>query len=351
MINQIFSSQIWDEVIWGNTLYNIFLALMAFVLLFIVFWLAQRFLLRHFGRLSKKTKSKVDDMAVKVVGTLKPPFYFFIAFYLALRYLSLNPTAEKVIDYMLLIWVVYQVVMALQIIIDFVFRKKIIKEQEDENARTALKNINTLVRFALWIIGLLLVLGNMGVNVTSLIAGLGVAGIAIAFALQNILADLFSSFSIYFDKPFIVGDYISAKDVSGTVVKIGIKSTRIKSDTGEEIIIGNNDLTNEAVHNYGHMEERRTKVDLTIAPDVKTDKLAMIPEIITKILNSTNNVRLDRIHLASVTDMGFQYDLIFLTESPEMKVHMDSQQDIYFNIKKAFDKEGIKFSFPKYLQQ
>ncbi|MBU0731319.1 mechanosensitive ion channel family protein [Patescibacteria group bacterium] len=351
MIDQLFSSPIWDETFWGNTLYNIFLALMAFILLFLVFWLAQRFLLRHFDRLAKKTKSKIDDVALQVIRTLKPPFYFFLAFYLALSYLVLNPVIQKVIDYMLLIWVAYQAVMAMQIVIDFIFMKKIIKEQKDENTRTALKNINTLIRFAIWIIGIMLVLANMGVNITSLIAGLGVAGIAVAFALQNILSDLFSSFSIYFDKPFIVGDYISAKDISGTVVKIGIKSTRLKSDTGEEIVVANNDLTSKAVHNFGHIDERRTKVNLTMSPETKHDKLAAIPQIITEVIKEVPNIRLDRVHFTGLNDLGYLYDLVYFTESPEFKVHLDAQQDIYLKLKQSFDKAGINFSFPKYLQQ
>ena len=346
-----FNYEIWQSQIWGNTLYNIFLALLVFIILFLVFWIIQKFLLRHFEKLAKKTKSNIDDMAVKVVRTLKPPFYFFIAFYLALRYLHLPPMATKVIDYMLLIWVVFQIVITLQIILDFIFKKKLIKAQEDINTRTALKNINTIVKFSLWIIGVLLVLGNMGVNITSLVAGLGVAGIAIAFALQNILADLFSSFSIYFDKPFVVGDYITSKNISGTVVKIGVKSTRLKSDTGEEIIVGNNELTNEAVHNFGNIDERRTKILFTISPEVKYDNLKKVNEIVTKAINEVKKVRLDRVHFTGMTDLGFQYDVVFYSETPQLKEHLDAQQDIYFKIKQAFDNSGIQFSFPKFLQQ
>lgn len=351
MIDKLFSSPVWDQPLWGNTLYDVFLAAMAFILLLLAFWLVQRFLLRHFERLARRTKSEVDDMAVRIVRTIKPPFYFFLAFYLALRYLSLNPTAQKVIDCMLLIWVVYQAVVAAQLLLDFIFRKKILKEKADENTKTALKNINTIVRFSLWIVAFVLVLSNMGVNVTSLIAGLGVGGIAVAFALQNILSDLFSSFSIYFDKPFVVGDYIETEKNAGTVEKIGIKSTRVRSNSGEEIVVSNNELTSEPVHNYGKMRQRRTVFNFTVDPNVSLDKVKSVNGIIADGLEGLDNVRLERIHLKEFTEMGQEFEVAYYTESPAYADFMDSRQEINYMMKKAFDEEGIKFSYPKYLQQ
>ncbi|MCK5027308.1 MAG: mechanosensitive ion channel, partial [Candidatus Pacebacteria bacterium] len=224
--------------IFGNTVGGFIMAIGAFIVFLFVFNIFQSIVLRRLGILAEKTKTDIDDTLIKVVKSLRPPFYSFIAFYFAVQFLTLGSTLCKVLDAFLVIWVVYQVIIAVQILIEYIFVKAL-KDEEDKSAKGAFGVIKNVIRALLWMVGILLILSNMGVNITSLIAGLGIGGIAIAFAFQNILEDLFSSFAILFDKPFKVGDFVIVGEHKGVVQKIGIKTTRLKSLSGEEIVISN----------------------------------------------------------------------------------------------------------------
>ena len=224
--------------VFSNTLAIYVEAVIAFVALLVVFKIFQWLILRNLFRIAKKTKTDIDDTLIEIVKSLRPPFYSFLAFYFAVKILKLSSFTQGVIETILIVWIVYQVVVALQILINFILTKRFAGD-EDPTTRSAISALGTIGKMALWAIGILMILSNLGINITSLVAGLGIGGIAIAFALQNILSDLFSSFAIYFDKPFRVGDFIIVGDKMGTVEKIGIKTTRLKALQGEELIISN----------------------------------------------------------------------------------------------------------------
>jgi small-conductance mechanosensitive channel len=238
----------WQYQILGNTVGNFIIALCAFLVFLFVFRIFQFIILRRLSLLAEKTKTDIDDTLIKIVKSLKPPFYSFIAFYFAVKFLTLGDTLSKVLDSLLLIWVVYQVIIATQILIEYIFVK--VFKEEDKGTKGAFGVIKNVVRALLWMLGVLIILSNLGVNITSLIAGLGIGGIAVAFAFQNILEDLFSSFAILFDKPFKVGDFIVVGEHKGVVQKIGIKTTRLKSLQGEEIVISNKELTSARLQNF-----------------------------------------------------------------------------------------------------
>lgn len=348
MIETFFSLDFWNIIIWGNTMATYTKALVLFALFLLVLYLVQKAFLNFFGKKAKKTKTDIDDAAIKILRTLKPPFYWFLAFYFALQFVEIQDFAKKVIDYALLIWVVYQAVQALQILIDYVVRKKIAKKQEDPNTKTAIKNLGRIAQFSLWIIGFLFVLSNMGINITSVIAGLGITGIAVAFALQNVLGDVFASFAIFFDKPFVVGDYIESGDKCGTVEKVGIKSTRLRSTQGEELIISNQELTNKSVHNYGQMKSRRIVYTLDIDPHTEHSQLEKINKIITTVLKKQKGVEVDRIHLKDINTTGFNFEAVYYLSPADVKHHLDVKQNINLEIKQILDKEKIQLAFPDY---
>ena len=179
-----------------------------------------------------------------------------------------------------------------------------------------------------------------------MIAGLGIGGIAIAFALQGILGDLFSSFAIFFDKPFEIGDFIKIGDKSGTVRKIGIKTTRLKSTDGDEIVISNQELTGAVLHNYKKTEERRNVLSLGVTYNTPTDKLKMIPVILKKVIDDAENIRFDRAHFKSFGDFALGFEAVYYVKSGNYTQHMDAQQIVNFAIKEGFDKEGIEIAFP-----
>ncbi|MEM2131509.1 MAG: mechanosensitive ion channel family protein, partial [Candidatus Woesearchaeota archaeon] len=209
-----------------------------------------------------------------------------------------------------------------------------------------LKVMNTLFQGFVWIIAILTALSNLGVNITSLIAGLGVGGIAVAFALQRILEDIFSSFSIYFDKPFEEGDFITIDNEAGTVEHIGIKSTRIRTLQGEELVISNKEMTTARIHNYKKMSKRRAVFTFGVEYNTDVKKLKKINEIIKNIFDRLEIAELDRSHFKTFGDFSLNYEVVYYINNREIKDYLDTQEKINLMLVEAFKKEKIEFAFP-----
>lgn len=333
--------------IWNNSLADYVIAFIALAVFLLVFKLIQMGVLHRLRRLAERTKTDIDDALVRIVNTVKPPFYSFIAFYFAITlFLELNSTVQRVMTMVLIVWVVYQAINAVQVLIDFIAHKALAK-QEDESAKVATDIIGKIAKIILWTVGLLLILSNFGININSLIAGLGIGGIAIAFALQSILSDLFSSFAIYFDKPFAVGDYIVVSDTSkGTVERIGIKTTRLRSLGGEELVISNQELTSVRLQNFKQMEERRVVFELGIVYETSGKKLRAIPDIIGDIFNTLDKARFDRAHFTRFDNFALIFEVVYFVETPEYPPYMDVKQELNFRIKDEFEKYGIEMAYP-----
>lgn len=336
-----------EQVVFSNTLLSYLEALVLFAVLFIIFAIFQRGVLAYLAHLSNKTHTDIDDTLVKIVRSLRPPFYSFLAFFLSVKTLTVVGFLEKILIGILIIWIVAQVITATQILIEYVIRKRIEKsgEEYDEQTDSAVGVINTITKIVLWAFGLLFILSNFGVEITSLIAGLGIGGIAIAFALQNILSDLFSSFAIYFDKPFQVGDFIIVGDKMGTVEAIGIKTTRVRALQGEEIVFANKELTNAEIRNFKKMEERRVAFSFGVTYDTPTEKMKQISPLVSEVFSNVD-ARLDRVHFHKFGDSALLFECVYYVSTPEYNIYMDINQAIHLGIKDAFEKEGIEMAFP-----
>lgn len=338
---------LWAYVFFGNTVGGYVTALVALVVLLIVLKYAQWLVMRSLRHMAERTRTDIDDMLVGVVGSFRPPFYSFLAFYFATRFLSLDDTVSRVLDIVIVSWVAYQAVVALQIILDYAVRKKLTTgEEEDADTRAAIRFIRNLVRAALWVIALLLVLSNLGVDITSLVAGLGIGGVAVAFALQNILGDLFSSFVIHFDKPFKIGDFIVAGEHSGTVEKVGIKTTRIRALQGEEIVVSNQELTNSRIQNFKKMEKRRVAYDIGVTYDTPAGKVERVPEIIRGVVDPIEGVDFGRAHFKAFGASSLDFEVVYHILSSDYGEYMDLQQEINLGLLRAFEDEGVSFAFP-----
>jgi small-conductance mechanosensitive channel len=202
------------------------------------------------------------------------------------------------------------------------------------------------VSVVVWSIVLLVVLDNLGVKVTTLLAGLGVGGIAVALALQNVLGDVFASLSIILDKPFVIGDYITIGEHQGTVQAIGLKSTRMRSLSGEELIFSNNDLLASRIRNYGRMTERRAVFTIGVTYETPRAKLDKIPGILREAVEAQQKVRFDRSHFKQYGDSAIVFETAYFVLAPEYPVYMDIQQAINFRIHERFEEEGIQFAYP-----
>ena len=344
-LRKFFSLPIWDYVYVGNTIRDYALAVLAFFGFLILFKIIYVLIVNRLESFARKTRTNIDDILIEVAKSLKPPFYGFLAIFLAIRLLEVNLVLEQIITALLIIFVVYQGVLAAQIVIDRLLKERL-KGENDKNTEAALDLMGTLLKIALWSVGTLLVLSNLGVNISSLIAGLGIGGIAVALALQNILGDLFSSFAIYFDKPFSVGDFIVVGDKMGVVKKIGIKTTRIKALQGEEIVISNRELTGAHIQNFKKLKERRIAFSFGVTYGTNKKQLEKIPATVKEIISRENQARFDRAHFKSFGDSALIFEVIYYIQSSDYNVYMDVQEGINLALKEALAKLKIEFAYP-----
>ena len=209
-----------------------------------------------------------------------------------------------------------------------------------------LQFIIMIIRIFVWTIGIVVLLDNMNVEISGLLTGLGISGIAIAFASQKVLADIFSYFTIFFDRPFDIGDFIIIGEHRGTVSHIGLKTTRIKSLSGEELVFSNNDLTDSRISNYGKMKERRINFKIGVVYSTSLEKLEKIPEIIEKIINNVEKTTFDRAHFSSYGDFSLIFEVVYYVKDSDYKVYMDIQEKINLEIKRKFEELNIEIAYP-----
>ena len=220
-----------------------------------------------------------------------------------------------------------------------------IEEDQGEDA-TTLEGLGLIGKIALWVILLLIILDNMNVEISSLVASLGIGGIAVALALQNILGDLFASLSITFDKPFMIGDFVVVDDFEGNVEDIGLKSTRIRSLSGEVLIFSNTDLLNSRIRNYKRLEKRRISFNVGVIYGTPVEKLKKIPGMIEGIISPLENVEFDRTHFKTLGDFSLDFSVVYHVLEPAYAAYLDVQQAINLKIYQRFEEEGIEFAYP-----
>ncbi|NII09289.1 mechanosensitive ion channel family protein [Oleiagrimonas sp. C23AA] len=201
-------------------------------------------------------------------------------------------------------------------------------------------------RIVVWATILLAILGNMGVNITAFVASLGVGGVAVALALQNVLSDLFASLSIGLDKPFEIGNFVVFGDIAGTVEHVGVKTTRIRALSGEQVILGNADMLKNIVHNYGRMDTRRIVFSFGVTYDTPRDKLRLLTGEVQKIVEENDKVRFDRAHFKSFGDSSLDFEVVYTMLDPDYTLFMDTQQAINLAMVDRFDELGVEFAFP-----
>lgn len=218
--------------------------------------------------------------------------------------------------------------------------------EADPSRRTGATVVKLMGLLVVWALVLLSILANVGVDVTALVAGLGVGGIAVALALQNVLGDLFASVSILLDKPFVVGDFISVGDFQGTVEAIGLKTTRVRSLGGEEIVFANNDLLTSRVRNFKRMQERRIVLSFGVTYDTPVAKVERIPGMVRQIVEPLEGVRLDRAHFSGFGESSLDFEVVYFVDVPDFQVYMDRQEAINLALLRRFTQEKIDFAFP-----
>jgi small-conductance mechanosensitive channel len=336
-----------DYVLLGNDLSTWAIAIGIAAAVSLALYAVNRTLVRRIGAFAEHTATHVDDMAVRVLSTTSAAFIIAMGIYAGSQWLQLSLKAETLLRNLAIGILLLQVARWLDIgargWIDF-YRKK--RGATDVAATTSTAALTFVVRAALWLIIILMILDNFGVNITTLVASLGIGGIAVALAVQNILGDLFSSLSILLDKPFVVGDFITVDELSGTVQYVGLKTTRIRSLSGEEIVISNTDLLKSRIHNTRRQETRRIVFSVGVTYDVTEQQLEMIPDMLKEIVSSKDNVKFDRAHFKSFGASSLDFEVVYTMQTADYGVFMDTQQAINFDMFRRFNREGIEFAYP-----
>ncbi len=206
--------------------------------------------------------------------------------------------------------------------------------------------IGFVTRVVIWSIALLLILDNLGINVTALIASLGIGGVAVALAVQNILGDLFASLSIAIDKPFEVGDSIMIDGLNGTVKYVGLKTTRLTSISGEELIISNADMLKSRIHNFKKMQERRMVFSIGVTFNTPPEKLRKINQMVQEIFSGISSTRLDRVHFNNIGQSSLDFEIVYYVTNSDYIIAMNAQQEVNLSLIERFAKEKIEFAFP-----
>ncbi len=336
------------QLIDNNTLNDWAYALLTAAAFILLLQTARRLLLHRLERVAQSTETVIDDFLIDVLSATRILLTAAIGLYLGSQFLTLTGSLEKWVDRIFIIALILQLGFWASRGLTFWLRNHFSQgEKEDEGARAmTLSLLSFLGRVVIWVLVLLSMLDNLGINVTALVASLGIGGIAIALAAQNILGDLFASLTIAIDKPFVIGDFIILGEEMGTVEHVGLKTTRIRSLGGEQIVLSNNDLLQSRIRNYKRMDERRALFAIGVTYDTPADKLEHIPRLIEQAVAGQADARFDRAHFKSFGAFSLDFEAVYYVRKPDYNVFMDVQQAINLQLVRSFAEHGIEFAFP-----
>lgn len=302
-------------------------------------------MLRRLGNLSRRTVSRVDDLAVRMLRKTYLVFLLAIGVYLGSIFLVMPDSWRLVISRV----AVASLLLQLAIWGDSGlrgWRAQLLATPGDGARKASSTILFFMMRLVVWTVAFLMMLDNFGFNITALVASLGVGGIAVALATQNILGDLFASLSIMLDKPFEVGDFIIVGDALGAVEYIGLKTTRLRGLGGEQIVFSNGELLRSRIHNHKRMLSRRVAFILRVAYGTAESQITAIPAMIREIVAARSDVDFERAHFFRYGDWSLDFEVVYHFRSPDYILHMDAQQDILLQVYRAFQREGIQFAHP-----
>jgi small-conductance mechanosensitive channel len=338
---------VFDIQVFHNSVQRWLIASAAAIGAWIVLSLAVRVVRGRLSRMAAHTRTQWDDLVVHTLGRTRSLALLVVAMWLGASLLALPPRIETLVGRVAAVVILLQLGIWCSSGLAFWLERYTARELDsDRGAATTVSAIGFVARLVIWSVLLLVALDNAGVDVTALVAGLGVGGVAVALATQNILGDLFASLSIVLDKPFVLGDFIIVDSLMGTVEHVGLKTTRVRSLWGEQVVFSNSDLLDSRLRNFGRMQERRVVFTLGVTYQTPRDKLAKIPAIVREAIEEQPDTRFDRSHFSAYGDFALQFESVYYILSPDYNAYMDRNQAIYLRIHERFEQEGIEFAYP-----
>lgn len=323
-------------------------ALAVVLLVYLVATVALRLVVVRLQRLAAHSHTRLDDTLLDIVGHTSKSLIALAALLVGLGTLDLGAHWALRLDRLWFIAVALQLALWGQRAIRLLPER--VLQHEGAGTATHAGITATLIlwalRSALWAVVLLAILANLGINITAFVASLGVGGIAVALAVQNVLGDLITSLSIAVDKPFEVGDFITFGDIAGTVEHVGLKSTRIRSLGGEQIITGNADLLKQTIHNYKRQAERRIVFGFGLTYGTTAEQAEAAAAAVRRVIEARPQLRFDRAHFKGFGDSSLDYEVVYFVRVPDFNVYMDEQQAINLALMRALRDLGVDFAFP-----
>ena len=343
-----------DRVLYGATAQQWLIAAGVFAAVYLILTLVRRLVESRLAIIAARTRTHVDDYVLEIVRRTRAYFLLALALQASMRVVVPDARAGAVLHGLTLLVVLIQVGVWGNGLIGIVAETYATERADgDIGARTTIRAVGYAGRFVLWALLLVTALDNFGIEITGLITGLGIGGIAVALAVQNILGDLFAALAIVVDKPFVVGEFIIVDTVMGTVEHVGLKTTRLRSLGGEQIIMSNADLLKSRIRNFKRMQERRIVFHIDVTYDTPADLADRIPSIVRSVIESQREVRFDRSHFLNWMDSSLRFETVYWVLAPDFNQYADTQHAINVELLRRFSTEGIKFAFPSrsvYLQ-
>ena len=335
-----------EQEYFGNSLLSYLIALTIIVLGLVVARIFRTIFIGRLQKWAKQTETTADDFVVEGIKRFGIPALYYFVIYNGINYLDLSVKAQRILEVATAVVVTFLLLRLLSSTILLVLQTHIRKQEHGEEKINQLGGLMIVINIVIWILGFVFLIDNLGYDVTTIVTGLGIGGIAVALAAQNILGDLFNYFVIFFDRPFEVGDFIVVDDKSGTVEYIGLKTTRIRSLSGEQLVVGNSHLTSSRIHNFKRLLKRRATFSIDVEYGTPLEIVREIPVMLRRIVESQENAIFDRSHFARYNDWSLRFEVVYHVNAPEYNTYMDIQQNINFRIYEEFQQRGIGFAFP-----
>lgn len=317
-----------------------------FSLIVMVVFAARYLAVRYLSAFADASQTQIDDVLLLLARKTNALLVIVVAALLAGASLSLSEGVNRILRGAVLTCVFLQVAFWGNALINFFLSQAAQKAEQGGANLSARRALAYFVRAALWMLLVSMLLDNFGVRLGALLAGIGIGGVAVALALQSILGDLFCYVAIILDKPFVAGDFLVLGEIMGTVERIGMKTTRIRSLSGELLILANHDLVNSRIRNYKTLEERRVAFKFGVTYDTPVDQVALIPQRVREVFATLENARLDRVHFAQLGDSGLTFEVVYFVLSGDYTRYMDLQQHINLSLLQTLGKENIDFAYP-----
>lgn len=335
--------------LYGNPVSVWLIAAAVFVGSFAVLMVVRHLVTVRLARLAERTQTAIDDLGVDFFRRTRPFYLLLLCFAASALLLALPEGIRQGLRYLTVVVVALQTARWGNGLIDF-WTKRFAARPAPGGAAgastTTVIAIGYVARAGLWLLLLLLALDNLGINITALVTGLGIGGIAVALAVQNVLSDLFGALTIVLDKPFAVGDAIVVDNVEGTVEHIGLKSTRVRSPSGEQIIVPNANLLQSRIRNFQRLVERRSVLRLRVAYGTPPEVIERIPAMIREIVSAQEQVRFDRSHFVGIAESSLDFETVYYVTSSDYALFMNTQQAINLAILRRFRTEGVELALP-----